>query len=177
MPKKPKVPKWARSMAELGAIIEPPRAREIIQRALKIPGNPGRADDGRYAVKPWEKFINDNFESRLAKEETPSTGDKKRDLEIEKLRLSNQRLELDLEVRRKNFTANADIERWVGEMVMNAKTILTAMPAKLAPRLVGRLEPDIERIIREEVVDALTQLSGKPWITSPSASPTENEPS
>ena len=57
------------------------------------------------------------------------------------------------------------------------QTILTAMPAKLAPRLVGRLEPDIERIIREEVVDSLTQLSGKPWTTNPPPNPTESEKS
>lgn len=50
-------PRFAKSQIELGAYLTPPRDRKIIQRALKMEGNPGRAKDGRYDVGEWQAFI------------------------------------------------------------------------------------------------------------------------
>ena len=185
-----KIPKWAWNMKDLGALLMPPRYREAITKALRMPGNPGRSADGRYEVGAWQEFMA-NIPVAAWKvdgnEPAESTGDTKRDLEIEKLRLNNKKLTFDLELRNKNFTANDQIERWVSESVMNARRVLLGLPAKLAPTLTGRNEVDIETILKGAIHEALTQLAEGSWTDStpdpslpdpnslPPASPTGND--
>ena len=59
------VPTYAKSMAELGLYLTPPRDRKIIQQATKLEGNPGRSRDGRYHIAEWQGFVNANFKSLL----------------------------------------------------------------------------------------------------------------
>lgn len=87
----------------------------------------------------------------------------KSDLEIERLRLQNEKLRFELSVRQKDYTANADVELWVGNMVMQSKRVLLAIPGKLAPQLLGlATEAEVERRLKEEINAALSLLSSKP---------------
>jgi hypothetical protein len=153
-----------------------------------MPGNPGRTADGRYNIGEWQEFMSKvPAPGRQGGSGRPSThspadnlgsGDTKRDLEIEKLRLSNQKLQFDLEVRNKTYTSNERVERWVSDVVMNARRTLLSLPAKLAPTLTGRTEVEIERILKDAIHEGLTQLSEGSWTETPepTTDPSENDP-
>lgn len=151
-------PVYASSQVELAKRLNPPRDRKIVQLALKLPNNPGKTSNGRYHVAEWEVFINANFDSDYE----PPNSDKLA-LEMQKLQLQNEKLEFELSVRRRDFSSNKDIEQWVGEMVMAAKRVLLAIPAKCAPQVVGRTEVEAEKILKEEINAALDQLTSRPW--------------
>ncbi len=154
------VPTYAKNQTDLGGYLAPPRDRKIIQQALKLEGNPGRSLDGRYHVQEWQGFINANFTS-FVDPNVGSSGDKK-NLETQRLKLQNEKLQFELEVLRREYSRNADIEAWVGEMVIRAKTILLKLPGKCAPLVIGRTEVDAERILRDDILEALSQLAAKP---------------
>lgn len=160
MARKPgKTPRFAKSQIELGGYLTPPRDRKIIQQALKMDGNPGRARDGRYEIAEWQEFIKANFASIV----DPGSGSSdKRNLEMEKLRLQNDKLKFELEVKRKDYTANTEIEQAVGQMVMETKRVLMRIPSKLAPVLPGMTDVEIEKRLRAELTEALELLAGDP---------------
>ena len=160
MAKPGKVPTYAKNTTDLGAYLAPPRDRKIIQRAMKVEGNPGRTKDGRYHIQEWQGFINANFAS-LSDPTVVGSADK-RNLEMEKLRLQNSKLEFELSIRKREYSANADVETWVGDMILKAKTILRGMENKLPPLLEGRSAVDIQRLLRDEIHSCLLQLSLKP---------------
>ena len=151
------VPTHARNQTALGKYMIPPRDRKIIQLAMKREGCPGRTADGRYPVAEWQEFIRQNFAS------ASSVGQPdKQKLELEKLRLQNAKLEFELQIRRKDYSANTAVEQWVGELVMSAKRVLLAIPAKLAPQLGGLTDVQIELRLREEINAGLEQLTARP---------------
>jgi hypothetical protein len=148
---------YAKNQTDLGQRLVPPRDRKIIQLAMKRPGNPGRKPDGRYPLVAWQEFINQNFASANL-EAQPD----KLKLEMERLRLQNQKLEFELSVKRKDFSSNVDVEQWVGDLVMSAKRVLLAIPAKLAPQVIALDEVQAELRMREEINSALAQLTARP---------------
>lgn len=152
-----RIPEYARNQTDLGRYLMPPRDRKIIQLAMKRDGCPGRTPDGRYHIGEWQEFVNRNFASA-----NPEASPDKFKLEMEKLRLQNEKLQFELQVKRKDYTANSDIEVWVGELVMSAKRVLLAIPGKLAPQVVGLTEVEAERRMREEINLALEQLTARP---------------
>ncbi len=156
------IPKYAKNQTLLGKYLMPPRERKIIQRAMKLEGCPGRTPEGRYPIAEWQTFINAKFASRDLEAGDLARPDKAK-LEVEKLRLQNEKLSFELSVRRRDYTANTDIELWVGDMVMQAKRVLLAIPSKMAPQLVGMgTEVEIEAALRTEINTALSQLASRP---------------
>jgi hypothetical protein len=127
---------------------------------MRREGCPGRTADGRYEVAKWQVFINANFASASSAGQPD-----KQKLELEKLRLQNAKLEFELQVRRKDYSANTDVEQWVGELVMAAKRVLLAIPAKLAPQVIAMTDVEAELRIREEINLALEQLTARPLHT------------
>lgn len=155
------VPEYAKNQTDLGRYLMPPRDRKIIQLAMKKEGCPGRTPDGRYHVASWQEFVNQHFVSA----NLTAQPDKMK-LEMERLRLQNEKLNFELQVRRKEYSANVDIENWVGDLVMTAKRVLMAMPAKLAPVVISLTEVEAEKRIREELNLALEQLTSRPLTQS-----------
>jgi hypothetical protein len=151
------VPEYAKNQTDLGRYLIPPRDRKIIQLAMKRDGCPGRTPDGRYHVATWQEFINTNFASA----NLGAQPDKLK-LELEKLRLTNAKLEFELQVKRKDYTENVIIEQWVGDLVMSAKRVLLAIPGKLAPQVIALNEVEAEKRMREEINLALEQLTSRP---------------
>lgn len=152
------IPKVARNQTDLGRYLMPPRDRKIIQSAMKREGCPGRTPDGRYDIAAWQEFVNQNFSSTQTEGQPGKLG-----LELERLRLQNQKLEFELKVKRKDYSANTDVELWVGEMVMSAKRVLLGLPAKLAPQVIGLTEVEAEQRLKQEINAALEQLTSRPW--------------
>ena len=56
------------------------------------------------------------------------------------------------------FTENALVERWVASMIQEAKTILLAIPSKLAPVMAGLEPAEVEDRLKEAIDGALAQL-------------------
>jgi hypothetical protein len=154
------IPKHARNQTELGRYLMPPRDRKIIQRAMKLEGCPGRSPEGKYPIAEWQTFISAKFASRALTDDSAQPDKLK--LEMEKLRLTNEKLQFELSVKKRDFTANTDIEIWVGDMVMQAKRVLLGLPSKLAPQLAGMTEVEIEATLKTEINGALAQLSARP---------------
>lgn len=83
-----------------------------------------------------------------------------RDFEITlRARAERQLKEHRLAVLRGDFVLAADVEKWVGEMVSQARRVLGSGPSSLAPLLVGVPIPEAEAILGEWIHDALVQLS------------------
>jgi hypothetical protein len=152
------IPEFAKNQTDLGAYMMPPRDRKIIQRAMRLEGNPGRTPDNRYRISDWQTFINANFEAHARPEEAPD----KRRLEEEKLRLTNDKLRFQLQVMQREYSRNSDIAVWIGDLVMQAKRVLQAIPGKLAPVVIGLTEVEAELRMKEEINSALAQLSSRP---------------
>lgn len=152
-----RIPVYAKNQTDLGQYLMPPRDRKMIQRAMKLEGCPGRTPDGRYHVGQWQEFINHHFSSH-----TPHGQPDKMRLEMEKLKLQNDKLRFELQVKQREYTANVDVERWVGGLVMQAKRVLCAIPSKLAPQLAGADVVECEALLKAEINSALQQLSSQP---------------
>jgi hypothetical protein len=159
-----KTPRFATSQTALCSYLTPPRDRKTIQAALKIEGNPGRTLDGRYEIAEWQAWITQNMPPGTGIVGAGAKGDK-HDLEMEKLRLQNDKLKFELSVKQKDFTANVDVEQAVGKMVMEAKSVLMRLPSKLAPVLPGMTAVEIEKRLKSEIVEALSRLAASPFGT------------
>lgn len=140
-------------MEELGRRMTPPRNRSIIQEALRLEGCPGRVEPGRYHIAKWQEFINAHFSSYVKGDEPD-----KLKLEMEKLKLQNEKLTFELRVKREDFIEKAVAAQEAGKAAMAAKTVLGALPGKLAPQVVGLTVVEAEKLLRVEINAALTQL-------------------
>mgnify|MGYP001579046200 FL=1 len=152
-----KMPVYASNQTDLGRYLMPPRDRKIIQRLMKLEDCPGRSPDGKYHVGNWQVFVNAN----VASADRTATPDKLK-LEMEKLRLQNDKLLFELQVKRKDYTENALVEQYVGQMVMQAKQQLQSLRSSLPPQLAGLDEVAIEKRLAEEIAVVLSRLSAKP---------------
>jgi len=79
-------------------------------------------------------------------------------LKMRQLRLMCEKLEHELSVKKGEYTANVDVEQWVGNMVSEAKSILLRIPSKAAPILAGMSPAEIEDYLKECVDEALAKL-------------------
>lgn len=152
-------PTFVKTTTELGARLVPPRDRKIIQRGMKLPGCPGKETEG-YRVTAWQKFISENFDTRSGVDNDPTD---KRLLELERLRLQNEKLSFELNVRKRDYSRNEDIERWAGELCYNIRRALVAMPSSMAPVVIRGNEADAEAELKRWVADTLALLATKPW--------------
>ena len=138
-------------------MLTPPRDRKIIHEAMKLPGCPRRTEEGKYRVEEWQKFVNDNFAS-ISRDMSPD----KVKLEMEKLKLQNEKLSFELRIKRKDYTENVVVEQWVGQMILAAKHDLLRLPGKLAQQIIGLTEVEAEKLLRTEINAALAQLTARP---------------
>lgn len=145
---------WARNQIELANALGVDR--KTIQRWMQEPDNPGRRADGRYNVAAWRSWADQNGKKYSDGLPTQTS------LKARQLLLQNERLEFDLGVKKGKFVPAADVEKWVGDMVMQAKKVLLAMPSSLAPQVVGLTVAEAEKVIKDTVVDALEQLHSAP---------------
>lgn len=146
---------FADNQVELADILDV--SRKTIQRHLKREGNPGSQPDGRYNVNAWRAWLK-QF-GGLADENDGLT---QTQLKARQLLLQNQKLEFQIAILRKEYVPAIDVEKWVGEMISNARKKLLAGPASLAPQVVGVSPPEAESILREWLHEAMQQLHRNP---------------
>ena len=146
---------YAKNAVELAAILGV--ERKTIQRWRKLEGNPGVEPDGRYHVPAWRAF-----KAKRNGEDGDGVPLSQSQLKAEQILLQNQKLEFQLAILRREYVAAIDVEKWVGEMIGNAKKKLFSGPPSLAPQVVGVTIPEAEKLLREWINDALSQLHEAP---------------
>ena len=145
-----KLPRFAKNQTELASIFKVDR--KTVQRWKKEPGFPKALANGRWDVHATHVWCKANKKTNIIDE--PSL----HDLKIRQLTLMCDKLEFEIQTKKGEFTSNDDVKRWVGEMIMEAKTVLLAMPAKLAPVIIGLEPAEAEIRLRESVDECLARL-------------------
>jgi len=148
---------WAKNQVELADILGV--ERKTIQRWLKIKGCPQARSDGRYSIPDFREWASKT--GRKIAEDDPD--DERNKLEVRRLRTICERLDLELEVARGNYTANDELAREVFRMVATAKKVLEQMPSTLAPQVVGMKVAEAEKRIKDQVDEVIRKLHEKKW--------------
>lgn len=130
--------------------------RKTIQRWRKDPTFPKPRSDNRYSIKEVVEW----------KEENGSTAGNlvtKESAQVRSIMLQNEKLEIQVGILRGEYTPNVDIDQQVSEMVQQAKRELLALPASLAPQVIGQTVAEAEKIIKQSIVEALKSLHENSW--------------
>lgn len=139
-------------------------ARETVVRWSREAGAPRRRK-GRYNVVEWKTWMRDTGKaSSLGGGEPPSP--MKSELEIRKLTAVCERLELEQKIRLGQYHTNDDCKLWVSKAMTAVRTIMLAIPSKMAPVVEMRPKEEIELLLREAVDEALIAIHEKEWPTS-----------
>lgn len=131
--------------------------RKTIQRWSNDPTFPKPKADGRWVIKDildWRDAYGKEAGDLVSKESE----------QVRHLALQNEKIELQLGILKGDYTRNTEVDEKVSQMVLGCKRELLAMPASLAPQVVGLSVAEAEKIIRETVIDALKSLHEGSWI-------------
>jgi hypothetical protein len=129
--------------------------RKTISRWRKIDGSPEPRADGRYHIPSWRQFkIEHGREGAEDDEHNPRQ---------RKVRLENEKLEVQIAILRKEYVSALDVEKDTGDMINAAKAILLSGPRSLAPQVVGVSIPEAEKILTEWLHRALSSLQQNPF--------------
>jgi DNA-binding XRE family transcriptional regulator len=145
-------PRFAKNQTELAKIFKVDR--KTIQRWRKEAAFPPPLSNGKWDVHATLAWVKTTGKSASVGDSLPDL----HALKIKQLQLICERLEFELFVKKDEYTLNSEVTRWVGDMVMNAKTTLLAIPSKLAPQVVGLEPADAEIRLRDAIDDALSHL-------------------
>lgn len=145
---------YAKNQSELADAIGVDR--KTIQRWKKDPTFPKSKPDGRFLVADvieWKDAMGKQAGDLTSKESA----------QVKSILLQNEKLEIQLGILKGDYTPNEDIDAFVSEMVQNAKRELLALPASLAPQVVGQSIANAEKIIKQSITDALKALHEQKW--------------
>lgn len=148
-------PVWARNQAELGAALG--CDRRTVARYMKVDGNPGRTDDGRYNVTAWKLWADQHGHLRAA------PGSKKENLELKALLLKNERAEMDLAVAKGELNSLDETCSVLSALFAGLAAKLTTLKHDLAPAVVGETVPEATKRLGAAFNDALNELSLADW--------------
>jgi hypothetical protein len=138
--------------------------RETVSRWGREPGSPRRRK-GKWNVVEWRSWMSDTGKSSGIEPASPL----KSELEIRKLTAVCDRLELEHAIRLGQYHLNDDCKLWVGKAMTAVRTMLLALPSKIAPVVEMRGKEECEGIIREAIDEALIVIHEKEWPTSKAA--------
>ena len=145
---------YAKNQSELADAIGVDR--KTIQRWKKDPTFPKSKPDGRFLIADvieWKDAMGKQAGDLTSKESA----------QVKSILLQNEKLEIQLGILKGDYTPNEDIDAFVSEVVQNAKRELLALPASLAPQVVGQSIANAEKIIKQSIADALKALHEQKW--------------
>ena len=150
---------WAKNQSELADAIG--CNRKSIQRWLKEahPDCPGQTSDGRYNITLWKLFA----ESTGKKVRAIGKGKDKGALEIENMRLRNEKLDIENMLRRGELMHVDEVNATLTELVSACVSRIRAMKNTLAPACVGVSIPEATKRIDIETDEALNELALGDW--------------
>ncbi len=82
---------------------------------------------------------------------------------MRKLTAVCERLELEHQIRLGQYHLNTDCALWVGKAMTAVRTLLLAIPSKMAPTIEMRSKEECERLLREAIDEALISIHEKEW--------------
>jgi hypothetical protein len=137
-------------------------ARETVNKWMREPGAPRRRK-GQHNVVAWKAWMEETGKSSsLGVEPSPM----KHELEIRKLTAVCERLELEQKIRLGQYHTNDDCTLWVSKAMTAVRTILLALPSKMAPVVEMRPKEEIELMLRDAIDEALISVHEKEWPTA-----------
>lgn len=149
---------WAKNQVELAKLLE--CERKSIQRWLKEDGNdcPGKRADGRYNVAAWKLWI-----AKSGRKVRTSSTASKGDLEMEGLRLKNEKMALENMVRNGELMHVDEVCKVLTEMLSAAVQRARQVKHSLAPSVIGLSQPEAIKRIGHEVDEVLNELALGDW--------------
>ena len=150
---------WAKNQTELAA--ELGCDRKTIQRWLKSndPDCPGHTSDGRYNVSLWKIWV----ETKGKKVRAAVKGRDKGALEMENMRLRNEKLEIENLLRRGELLHVDEVSTILTEMVGAFVRKVRGMKHTLPNSVVGVSVPEATKRVDREAVEALSELALGDW--------------
>lgn len=135
--------------------------RKTIQRWLKEshPDCPGQTSDGRYNITLWKLFS----ESTGKKVRSIGKSKDKGALEIENMRLRNEKIDIDNMLRRGELMHVDEVNETLTELVGAFVGRVRAMKNTLAPACFGVSIPEATKRIDIETDEALNELALGEW--------------
>lgn len=143
---------WASDQVTLAEALRV--TRKSVQRWRKE-GAPAPESDGRWNVEAWRAWM--KAKGKQGGEEEDK-GPSKAQLEARRLLLMNEKLSHEIGIIKRDYMLCSEVESRIRSMVLEAKKILLAMPASLAPQVVGQTVPEAEKRIRSAVDEALEKM-------------------
>lgn len=132
--------------------------RKTIQRWLKRKDAPGKQSNGSFDVLTWREYAR-----RVGRKDSYGEDDlDAQQARAKNILLQNEKLEFQIGILKRQYVATADVEQWTGDMIAQAKKVLLSGPAALAPQVVGVMIPEAERLLRDWLHEAMSQLAVKP---------------
>lgn len=130
--------------------------RKTIWRWKQNSTFPEAKADGRYNVQEVVQWRDENGET---------AGDlvSKESEQVKGIQLQNEKLAIQIGILKGDYTPNSEITAQVTEMVLSAKRQLLALPASLAPQVVGESIAQAEKIIKDAINNSLKSLSENKW--------------
>jgi phage terminase Nu1 subunit (DNA packaging protein) len=154
------LPRFARNQVELASLLK--IERKTIQRWRKEPLFPRPQSDGKWdvhAVVDWAKARGKRFKAGNGHQE------EKYDLEVRRLKVVCERLELGLRIERGDYIAKEDVYKQVSQMLGVVKSKLLQIPSSLAPQLIAIDQPrEMQGRLKESVDEAMRSLHEDPWV-------------
>jgi len=141
------MPRYASTQAQLAIVLDV--SRWTIIRSRQRDGNPGVGPDGRYDVKAWRAFLEQQREKRAGGANAAER--------LRNLRLKNDKLEAELEALHRDWAPMTDVIRWGKELGDAIRKIVSTLPLA-APSLVGLEVPELEKRLKAIEDDLLTRL-------------------
>jgi hypothetical protein len=122
-------------------------------------GGAPRKVKGKYDVAAWRTWMADTGKTSSLPAEPPSP--MKAELELRKLKAQCERLELENNIRLGQYHLNSDCQLWVGKAMTAVRTILLALPSKMAPVVEMRPKEECEPLLRDAIDEALISIHEK----------------
>jgi hypothetical protein len=150
---------WAKNQTELAT--ELGCDRKTIQRWMKAgePDCPGHTSDGRYNVTLWKIWVETKGKKVRA---APKTRDKGA-MEIENMRLRNEKLEIENMLKRGELLHLDEVSAVLTEMVGAFVRKVRGMKHTLPNAVVGVSVPEATKRVDREAVEALSELALGDW--------------
>lgn len=146
---------FVKTQGELGERLN--ASRKSIQRWFKEDGCPGKSDQG-YNVTLWQMWVGERGKAPRAI--VPLT---KQELDSEHMRLKNEKLSIEIAVRRGELASWDEVNKTLTEMMSAFVGTMRQMKHHLGPQVVGVDIGEAAKRIGRMVDENLTELSLGGW--------------
>lgn len=133
--------------------------RKTVQRYMKQEGNPGSTEDGKFDVQKWQAWVEANGKQITKRHK----GDSKADEELRKLKLQNERLRIENDVRLGNLISVDEVCKLLTEMTGGFSQEIRGIKHTLAPQVVGVSVGEASKRIGRECEVSLSKLALGDW--------------